>query len=129
MPSGSAPPSGKSWNRQWKCTIQIDLCHLSSVHTELLVIATVLALTMQKWVDNFAKKWVQYSFLAILANANAQCEKTLRGVRVCGLRGADTSLKVTELPLTYIGMYFLHQSKFIITTWTNYKKYTAIFNF
>ena len=97
------------------------------------MITTVLELAMRKWMENFAKKWVQYPFLAMPANANsianAQCERTLRGVRVCGLRGADTSLKVTELPLTYTGMYFLHQSKFIMTTWTNYKEYTAIFNF
>ena len=28
------------------------------------------------------------------------------------LIGADTSIKVTGLPLTYTGMHFLHQSKF-----------------
>ena len=48
---------------------------LSSVHTELFAIA------MQKWVANFAKEWVEYPLLAMLANANsianAQCERTL----------------------------------------------------
>ena len=37
---------------------------LSSVHTELLPIA------MQKWLENFAKEWVEYPFLAIPANVN-----------------------------------------------------------
>ena len=36
---------------------------------------------MQKWVENFAKEWVEYLFLAMAANANAiaisQCERTL----------------------------------------------------
>ena len=48
---------------------------LSSVHTELLAIA------MQKWMENFAKEWVEYPFLAMPANAHsitsAQCERTL----------------------------------------------------
>ena len=37
---------------------------------------------MQKWVENFAKAWVEYPFLAMPAKANsityAQCERTLR---------------------------------------------------
>ena len=37
---------------------------LSSIHTELLAIA------MQKWVEIFAKEWVEYPFLAMSANAN-----------------------------------------------------------
>ena len=52
---------------------------LSSIHTELLVI--VLALVMQKWVENVANEWVEYPFLAMSSNANsitnAQCEWTL----------------------------------------------------
>ena len=32
---------------------------LGPVHTELLAIA----LAMQKWVENFAKEWVEYPFL------------------------------------------------------------------
>ena len=45
---------------------------LESVHTELLAIA------MQKWVENFAKEPIKHPFLAMPANthsiANAQCE-------------------------------------------------------
>ena len=54
---------------------------LSFVHTELLAIAIALALAMQKWVENFAKEWVQYPFLAMPAKANsignAQYERTI----------------------------------------------------
>ena len=36
---------------------------------------------MQKWVENLAKEWVEYPFLAMPANttaiANAQCELSL----------------------------------------------------
>ena len=35
-----------------------------------------LALAMQKWVDNLAKEWVEYLFLAMAASA--QCEGTLK---------------------------------------------------
>ena len=52
----------------------------SSVHTELLAMALVLV--MQKWVENFAKEWVEYPFLATPTNvnsiANVQCERTLK---------------------------------------------------
>ena len=41
---------------------------LGPVYTEFL------AITMQKWVENFAKEWVD-PFLAM--PANAQCERTL----------------------------------------------------
>ena len=44
------------------------------VHTELLAIA------MQKWIENLAKEWVEYLFLAMPAKnamANAQCERIL----------------------------------------------------
>ena len=37
---------------------------------------------MQKWLENFAKEWVEYPFLVMPTNANsianAQCERTLR---------------------------------------------------
>ena len=37
---------------------------------------------MQKWVENFAKDWIEYTFLAMPANANSiantQCERNLR---------------------------------------------------
>ena len=33
---------------------------------------------MQKLVENFAKEWVEYPFLAMPANAIAQCERILR---------------------------------------------------
>ena len=40
-----------------------------------------LALAIQKWVENFAKEWVEYPFLAMPAKANdvanAQYERTL----------------------------------------------------
>ena len=40
---------------------------------------------MQKWVENFAKEWVEYPFLAMPTNANsianAQCEQTLSDAR------------------------------------------------
>ena len=35
---------------------------------------------MQKWqifAQDFAKEWVEHRFLAMTANANAQCERTL----------------------------------------------------
>ena len=52
---------------------------LGPIDTELLAIA--LALAMQKWVENFAKEWVEYPFLAMPADANtianAQYERTL----------------------------------------------------
>ena len=48
---------------------------LSSVYIQLLAIA------IQKWVENLATEWVKYPFLAMPANpnsiANAQCERTL----------------------------------------------------
>ena len=55
---------------------EIRIGALSSVHIELLAIA------MQNWVENFAKAWVEYPFLAMPDNVNsiayAQCERTLR---------------------------------------------------
>ena len=37
---------------------------------------------MQRWVDNFAREWVEYPFLAMPANTNAianvQCERNLK---------------------------------------------------
>ena len=39
---------------------------LGPVHTNLL--AKTLVLAIQKWVENFAKEWIEYPFLAIPAN-------------------------------------------------------------
>ena len=45
---------------------RVRLCsRLGPVHTELLAIA------MQKLVENFVKEWVKYPFLAMPANAIA----------------------------------------------------------
>ena len=52
---------------------------LGPVYTDLL--AKSLALVMQKWLENFAKEWVEYPFFAMPANtnniANVRCERTL----------------------------------------------------
>ena len=48
---------------------------IDPIYTELLAIA------MEKWLENFTKEWVEYPFFAIPANANdiahTQCEQTL----------------------------------------------------
>ena len=49
----------------------VGVHELGPVHTELLAIA------MQKWVENVAKELVEYPFLEMSANGNAQCERTL----------------------------------------------------
>ena len=73
---------------------------LNSVHTELLAIVSALA--KQKWVENFAKEWVEYpSFLAMPANANsianAQGEPILT-LCLCPTENHLTSLTISLSP-------------------------------
>ena len=69
--------------RLWFEIVSHPFPRVRSIHTELL--ATALESAMQTWVENFAKEWVEYLFLAIPANANAQCERTPRGRFYWGL--------------------------------------------